>query len=125
MPVKFIIIGTHSIPHTAMVILHTPYGLIVYANDYKFDRHPILGKKPNFERLEELGKEGVRLLIVESLYADLHRKTPSESVAQQMLNDVMLGVNSEHKAMIVTTFSSHIARLKSIVEFGKKLNRKV
>jgi len=116
---------THSIPHTAMVILHTPYGLLVYANDYKFDRHPILGKKPNFERLEELGKEGVRLLIVESLYADLHRKTPSESVAQQMLNDVMLGINSEHKAMIVTTFSSHIARLKSIVEFGKKMNRKV
>jgi ribonuclease J len=27
--------------------------------------------------------------------------------------------------MIVTTFSSHIARLKSIVEFGKKLNREV
>jgi len=27
--------------------------------------------------------------------------------------------------MIVTTFSSHIARLKSIVEFGNKLNREV
>ena len=29
------------------------------------------------------------------------------------------------KAVIVTTFSSHIARLKSIIECGKKMNRKV
>jgi ribonuclease J len=37
----------------------------------------------------------------------------------------MLGVNAEGKGMIVTTFSSHLARLKSIVELGKKLNRRI
>ena len=37
----------------------------------------------------------------------------------------MLGTDSTGKAIIVTTFSSHIARLSSIVEFGKKLNRKI
>ena len=116
---------THSIPQTAMIVLHTPYGKIVYANDYKFDRQPTLGQKPNFERLQEIGKEGVKLLIVESLYAHEHKKTPSEAVAQQMLKDVMLGIHTEGKAMIVTTFSSHLARLKSILELGQKLNRKV
>jgi ribonuclease J len=116
---------THSIPHTAMILLHTPYGTVVYANDYKFDRQPTLGQKPNFERLKEIGEEGAKVLIVESLYAQEHKKTPSEAVAQQMLKDVMLGVHAEGKAMVVTTFSSHIARLKSIVEMGKKLNRKV
>lgn len=116
---------THSIPHTAMIVLHTPYGKLVYANDYKFDRQPVLGQKPNFERLKEIGKEGVKVLIVESLYAHEHKKTPSEAVAQQMLKDVMLGVNAEGKGMIVTTFSSHLARLKSIVELGKKLNRRI
>ncbi len=116
---------THSIPHTAMILLHTPYGTVVYANDYKFDRQPTLGQKPNFERLKEIGEEGAKVLIVESLYAHEHKKTPSESVAQQMLKDVMLGVHAEGKAMIVTTFSSHIARLKSIVEMGHKLNRKI
>ena len=50
---------------------------------------------------------------------------PSESVAKQMLKDVMLGVNTTGKGMIVTTFSSHIARLKSIIEMGKKLDRKI
>ncbi len=116
---------THSIPHTAMILLHTPYGTVVYANDYKFDLHPTLGQKPNFERLKEIGKEGAKVLIVECLYAHEHKKTPSESVAQQMLKDVMMGVNAEGKAMVVTTFSSHLARLKSIVEMGKKLNRKI
>jgi ribonuclease J len=52
-------------------------------------------------------------------------KTPSEKVAKELLNEVMLGTNSKGKAVIVTTFSSHLARLKSIVEFGKKLNRKI
>ncbi|MBS3169604.1 RNase J family beta-CASP ribonuclease [Candidatus Woesearchaeota archaeon] len=116
---------THSIPHTVIVVLHTPEGKVMYANDYKFDRQPTLGKAPNFERLEELGKEGIKVLIIECLYAEEHRKMPSESVAKQMLKEVMLGTNSQGKAMIVTTFSSHIARLKSIIEMGKKLNRKI
>ncbi|PIZ50694.1 ribonuclease J [Candidatus Woesearchaeota archaeon CG_4_10_14_0_2_um_filter_33_13] len=117
--------ATHSIPHAALVVIHTPYGKIVYANDYKFDRQPTLGKKTNYERLQEIGKEGVILLIAESLYADEHKKMPSESVAKQMLKDVMLGINVESKGMVVSTFSSHIARLKSIVEMGKALNRKI
>ena len=37
----------------------------------------------------------------------------------------MLTVNNEHKGIIVSTFSSHIARLKSVVEFSKKLDRQV
>ena len=59
------------------------------------------------------------------LYAHEHKKCPSESVAKQMLKDVLLGVNSKGKAIIVTTFSSHLARLKSIIEMGQRLNRKI
>ena len=117
--------ATHSIPQAVIIVIHTPYGRLVYANDYKFDRQPTLGKKSDIKRLKEIGEEGVSLLIAESLYASEHKKMPSESVAREMLKDVMLGVNSESKAMIVTTFSSHIARLKSIIELGKKLNRKI
>ncbi|MDO8656467.1 MAG: MBL fold metallo-hydrolase [Nanoarchaeota archaeon] len=116
---------THSILHTAVVVLHTPYGKIMYVNDFKLDDHPLIGKKPNYERLKELGKEGVELLIVNCLYAHEHNKCPSVSVAREMIKDVMLGVNSKGKAMVVTTFSSHIARLKSIIELGKRLNRKI
>ena len=47
---------THSTPQTVMVALHTKYGVIVYANDFKFDLHPVLGKKADVERLAELGR---------------------------------------------------------------------
>lgn len=116
---------THSTPDTVMVALHTKYGVILYANDFKFDRFPVIGEQPNFKRLKELGKKRVLCLIVDSTYAESNKKTPSESVAKEMLRDVLLGTGNKGKAVFVTTFSSHIARLKSIAEFGKNLNRKV
>ena len=116
---------THSTPHTVMIALHTKEGIILYANDFKFDLFPTLGKKPNFKRLEELGKQKVLALICDSTYAADARKMPSESVAKQMLMEVMLGIESKNKHVVVTTFSSHIARLNSIVEFGQKMGRKI
>lgn len=116
---------THSTIQTAIIALHTPKGAILYANDFKFDNSPILGKRPNYERLKEIGKEGVLALIVDSLYASDERKTPSEKIARDLLEDVMLGTTNEDACIIVTTFSSHIARLKSIVDFGKQLDRKI
>jgi len=116
---------THSVPQTALVAVHTKYGIILYANDFKLDLYPVLGNKPNFKRLKEIGKEGIIALIIESTYASDARKMPSESVAREMLKDVLLGTNNRDNIIIVTTFSSHIARLKSIIEFGKKLNRKI
>ena len=97
----------------------------MYANDFKFDNAPQLGKKPNYDAIKKLAKEGVKLLVVESLYASEERKTPSEKVARSLLEDVLLGTDNEKAGIIVTTFSSHIARLKSIVDMGKKLNRKI
>jgi len=116
---------THSTIQCSMVALHTSEGVILYSNDFKFDNTPVLGKKPNYEKLKEIGKEGVKALIVDSLYSGDDRKTASEKVARTLLEDVLFGTSNENAALFVTTFSSHIARLKSITEFGKKLNRKL
>jgi len=116
---------THSTLQTSMIALHTQEGNVLYANDFKFDNTPILGKKPNYEKLREVAKEGVKVLIVDSLYSSVERKTPSEKVARSLLEDVMLTTSNEKAGIIVTTFSSHIARLKSIVDFGRQLGRKV
>ncbi len=116
---------THSTLQTSMIALHTPEGTVLYANDFKFDNSPILGKKPNYEKLKELAKEGIKVLIVDSLYSGNEKKTPSEKIARGLLEDVMLTTNNENSCIITTTFSSHIARLKSIVDFGNQLNRKI
>ncbi|MFC1691297.1 RNase J family beta-CASP ribonuclease [Nanoarchaeota archaeon] len=116
---------THSTPQATIAALHTPYGIIVYANDFKFDDFPTLGPKTNYDRLKKLGEKGVIVAIMDSVNSKKLRKTPSESVADEMLRDVMLGMKHEDKAVMVTTFSSHIARLKSIVKYAKKMNRKI
>ena len=116
---------THSTPQTAMIALHTPEGILLYANDFKFDSFPTLGQKPNYKRLRELGKKGVKVLIVDGTRANEEGKTPSENVAKEMLRDVMIATESKGKSVIVTTFSSHLARLKTIKEFGQKMGRQV
>ncbi|MBW2986118.1 RNase J family beta-CASP ribonuclease [Candidatus Woesearchaeota archaeon] len=116
---------THSTPQSSIVVIHTPYGAVVYAADFKLDNSPTLGTKPNYAALEKIGNSGVAIAIINALYAPYDGKCPSENVAKEMLRGVMMDVDSRGKAIIATTFSSHIARLKSICFFAKKLNRKV
>jgi ribonuclease J len=116
---------THSTLQTSMIALHTDKGIILYANDFKFDNNPILGMPPNYKALKRIGKQGVKVLIVDSLYSGSERKTPSEKIARALLEEVLLTTNNKNSAIVIATFSSHIARLKSIVDFAKKINRKV
>ncbi len=123
-PVEFINI-THSTLQTALIAVQTNEGYVVYANDFKLDNNPVIGKKPNYDLIKKIAKKGVKVLIMESLYAASSGKTPSERIARNLLEDVLLSTANENSLIIVTTFSSHIARLKSIVEFGKRLNRRI
>ena len=116
---------THSTIQTSMIALHTPEGIVLYANDFKLDNTPILGLPPNYQTLKKISKQGVKALVVDSLYSGSERKTPSEKIARSLLEEVLMTVKNEDSAIFVTTFSSHIARLKSIVDFAKKLNRQI
>ncbi|MFH1585692.1 MAG: RNase J family beta-CASP ribonuclease [archaeon] len=116
---------THSTLQTSMIALHTPEGVVLYANDFKLDNTPVLGLPPNYEALKRIAKKGVKVLIVDSLYSGANKKTPSEKVARAMVEEVLLTIRNEKSAIFVATFSSHIARIKSIVDYAKKLNRKI
>lgn len=111
---------THSIPHTAMCVLHTPEGILVYANDFKLDDTPTLGDPPDYGRMKELGNEGVKVLVVETLRAEKEGRTPSEVVAHKLVEDNLLKSDPE-KGLLVTTFSSHIARISGIVEIASRM----
>jgi ribonuclease J len=114
---------THSIPQALMIDIQTNKGHIVFSGDFKFDNFPLIGKKPNIKKLREIGKEGVLLLITETTRADEESKSQSEIIEKYMLYDVLNSIDT--KGIIITTFASHIARLKSIIDLGKEINRKV
>jgi ribonuclease J len=113
----------HSIVDCAFIAVHTPSGVILYACDFKIDRTPVIGEVPNFKRLKQLGKSGVLAMLTESTNVQRSGKTPSEAVARDLVWDALLGTEETESGVIVTTFSSHIARLKSIIEAAEKMNR--
>ncbi len=113
---------THSTPQTSIVVVHTPEGCVVYANDFKFDHKPMLGQVTNFEALRKL--KNVKALIMNCLYTERKGKTPSEEEAVGMLEELLLSEDFSGRNIITTTFSSHVSRLKTLVALSKKIGRK-
>ena len=113
----------HSTLDCVFIAVHTPRGILLYANDFKMDRTPTLGEPPDIKRLKQIGKEGVLLMITESTNAAIAGKTPSERIAKAMLNDVLTGTEETESGVIVTTFSSHIARIAATLEIAEKMDR--
>ncbi len=62
-------------------------------------------------------------MITESTNVDRSGKTPSEQIARDLVWDALLGTEETESGVLVTTFSSHIARLKSIIEAAEKMDR--
>ncbi len=114
----------HSIIDTVTPVLHTPHGAIVYACDFKLDRTPVIGNPPNFARFRKIGSEGVLALIVESPYIHRRGRCPSERIARDLVRDTITSLEDEKTAILVSTFSSHISRLKTIAECAQEIGRK-
>jgi len=115
----------HSIPDCVLPVIHTPKGSVFYGLDFKLDRNPVLGDETNVERLKELGnEEDVILSIMDSTRIEIEGKTPSESVARKLVMDTLYETENEDNGIFVTTFSSHVARIKSITEAAVEMGRK-
>ncbi len=113
----------HSIVDSAFAAIHTPKGIILYASDFKLDRTPTIGEPPDFQRLRKLGNEGVSVMITESTNAGHSGKTPSEQIAKDLVRDVLLGTEETESGVVITTFSSHIARVNAIIQAAEEMDR--
>jgi len=116
---------THSIIDAINPVLHTPEGSVVYGLDKRMDHTPVLGDPIDMKRFREIGREGEGVLayIEDCTNAGRKGRTPSESVARRHLKDVMTSVEDYDGGIVATTFSSHIARVKSLVEFAEDIGR--
>jgi ribonuclease J len=102
----------HSIIDTVTPVLHTPRGAIVYACDFKLDRTPVIGEPPDFARFQQIG------------YIDRPGRCPSERIAKDLVRDTITSFEDDKNAILVSTFSSHIARVKTIAECAHEIGRK-
>ncbi|SDF67966.1 ribonuclease J [Halorientalis regularis] len=116
---------THSIIDAINPVLHTPEGSIVYGLDKRMDHTPVIGDPIDMKRFREIAREdgGVLCYIEDCTNAGRKGRTPSESVARRHLKDVMYSIEDYDGGIVATTFSSHIARVSSLVEFAEDIGR--
>ncbi|WP_411963870.1 RNase J family beta-CASP ribonuclease [Haloferax sp. YSMS24] len=116
---------THSIIDAINPVLHTPEGAVVYGLDKRMDHSPVIEDPIDMKRFREIGREGNGVLcyIEDCTNAGRKGRTPSESVARRHLKDVMTSIEDYDGGIVATTFSSHISRVSSLVEFANDIGR--
>ncbi len=113
---------THSIPDSHGISISTPNGVIVMTGDFKFDFTPV-GPMSNLQKMAEIGKKGVMLLMSDSTNALSPGISLSESIVDENLGEIFR--NNKNNRIILATFASNIYRLKHIIETCRENKRKV
>src|SRR5271165_5247821 len=119
--VEFIAVA-HSIPESSALAIRTPAGLVVHTADWKIDPSPIIGPPTDEARLKALGDEGVLALVCDSTNVLREGESPSERDVAKTLAWL---IGEAEGRVVVTTFASNVARLRSAAEAGFAAGRQV
>lgn len=112
----------HNIPDTLGLAIDTPYGLIMYATDFKFDFQPVGDKPADLSHIATLSSSGVQLLMADSTGVE----NPGHSVSEKTIMDNLDILFSQTKGRIIlATFASLINRLQQAIWLSEKYNRKI
>lgn len=114
----------HSIPGNTAIVVRTPNGPILVSGDWRFETKP-MGIPTDYERLTEIAeKEGYALMVNESTNIDSPGTHPhSEYDVGENLGKVM--DNYATGRIIISCFSSQIARIELVLKEAAKRGRKV
>jgi ribonuclease J len=113
---------THSIPESNCIVVETPVGKIINTGDFRLDPEPLDEQPSDIARLQELGEEGVLLLMSESTNSYTEGRTPTEHTLQQSFHDV---ITQAEGRVFVSIFSSNMNRIQMIVNAAVAANRRV
>lgn len=114
--------STHSIADSCSLAIFTPVGIILHTGDFKIDYTPIDGEKMDLQRISNLGKEGIALLMADSTNVERQGHSLSEKSIGLTLDRI---IGKAKGRVIVATFASNIHRMQQIVDASFKNNRKV
>ncbi len=120
--VEFISV-THSIPGAMALSITTPVGIVMHTGDFKVDLTPIGEDRINLNRIAEIGKKGVLLLMCESTNAERKGFSMSERTVGKTFDDLFGDLKD--KRIFIATFSSNVHRLQQVLDISKRFNRKI
>lgn len=113
---------THAIPGSTCIILDTPVGRIINTGDFRLDPSPLDHERTDTDRLKELGREGVLLLMSDSTTSERSGRTPSESTIEPTFIDLFARAPGR---VFVALFSSNMNRVQMIMNAAVHHGRKV
>lgn len=113
---------THSIPGSTCIVLDTPVGRVINTGDFRLDPNPLDHERTDIERLKELGKDGVLVLLSESTTTERPGRTPSESTIEQSYIDIMKNAPGR---IFIGVFSTNMNRVQMIVNAAVHHGKKV
>jgi ribonuclease J len=112
----------HNIPDNLGLLISTPIGNILHTSDFKFDENPVNDLPTNFEKLKNLGKRNILLLLSDSTGAEEPNHSLSEKTIQENLDQIFQKAQGR---IIAATFASLINRIQQIITLSEKYGRKV
>ena len=112
----------HSIPESNALAIRTPLGTVLHTGDWKIDPTPLVGSRTDKARLAALGEEGVLALIGDSTNAIRDGRSPSEADVAKTLLEL---VRSAPARVAVTTFASHVDRIRAVADAARAAGREV
>ena len=112
----------HSIPEGNALLIDTPYGRIFHTGDWKLDDTPQLGDPSTEAELRAIGDAGVLALVCDSTNVFQEASSGSELGVRKGLDDVVQAADCR---VLVTTFASNAARLKTLGHVAQDTGRQV
>ena len=112
----------HSIPEGHGLKIETPRGVIFHTGDWKLDEEPQIGSPSTPEELTAIGDAGVLAMIGDSTNVFQAHTSGSEQAVKEGLHELIAELEGR---VIVTTFASNVARLRTIAEVAKREGRKL
>lgn len=110
----------HSILEMSAAVIDTPYGRVFHTGDWKLDDDPVLGTPSSASALTKLGDEGIDVLVGDSTNAFNPEASGSEG---GLFDGLLAAVGAAKGRVIVTTFASNAARLKTLGEVAEATGR--
>ena len=110
----------HSIMDSVGVIISSPVATAIHMGDWTLDMNPQNNKKISYNFLAKLKKPTI--LMIESLGAVNRQPLVTE---EEMWKNIKQIIDNAPGRIIIATFSTQIKRIREILNYVKKINKKV
>ena len=113
---------SHSVPDSAAVLIEAGGWRLVHSGDFKLDDDPPDGERTDWEGIAAAVADGVDVALVDATNAERPGRAASERLAGQGLARLF---ETAPGRIILTTFSSHVARIAQATATASASHRRV